>query len=182
MDDADRLASHRGAQRAFAGVVAGVSAVQLDNPTPCTEWTVRELIDHVVAGNLRVAGHDAPGPLDPATMLEAVKESASVAEATFEAPDGLARTYDMGVGTVPGEMLLTLRTGDVFTHAWDLARATDQPSDLDPELAERIFDMVTPVMRPEFRGDGRPFGAEQPCDETASAAARLAAFTGRPLT
>ena len=51
MEDSDRLACHRGAQQTFSSVLAGVSAVQLDDPTPCSEWTVRELIDHVVAGN-----------------------------------------------------------------------------------------------------------------------------------
>lgn len=182
MEDADRLAWHRQAQQVFAGVVAGVSAVQLDLPTPCSEWTVRELIDHVIAGNLRVAGRKAPGPLDPVTMLEVLNESAVAATATFEAPGGIARTYEIGIGSVPGQMFLSLRTGDVFTHAWDLARATGQPSDLDPDLAQRILELVTPLMRPELRGEGRPFAAEQPCGDAESATARLAAFTGRALT
>jgi uncharacterized protein (TIGR03086 family) len=162
-------------------VLAGVSAVQLDGPTPCSEWTVRELIDHVVAGNLRVAGRESPGPIDPATMLELVRESAVAAESAFAAPDGISRTYEMGIGNVPGTMVLSLRTGDVFTHAWDLARATGQPSELDPELAQRILELITPLMQPGFRGEGRPFGAEQPCGESESATLRLAAFTGRRI-
>jgi uncharacterized protein (TIGR03086 family) len=182
MEDSDTLAWHRAAQQSFAGVLAGVSAAQLDDPTPCAEWTVGQLVDHVIAGNLRVAGQPSPGPLDPATMLEVARDSAAAAEATFEAPDGISRTYDLGIGTVPGAMFLALRTGDVFTHAWDLARATGQPSDLDPELAERILEMITPILRPELRGEGRPFGAEQPCDSTAAAADRLAAFTGRTVS
>jgi len=181
MEDSDRLAWHRAAQQSFAGVLAGVSTAQLDDPTPCAEWTVRDLIDHVIAGNLRVAGQPAPGPLDAASMLDAARDSAAVAEATFEAPDGISRTYDLGIGTVPGVMFLTLRTGDLFTHAWDLARATGQPNDLDPELAERILEMVTPLLRPELRGEGRPFGEAQPCDSAAPAPDRLAAFCGRTV-
>lgn len=179
MEDADRLALHRAAQQSFAGVVAGVSAAQLDDPTPCSEWTVRDLIDHVVTGNLRVAGQTSPGPLDPSTMLDLVRESGALAAASFEEPDGISRTYELGIGSVPGPMFLTLRTGDVFTHAWDLAKATGQPSDIDPELAERILEMITPLMRPELRGEGRPFGPEQPCPAGESPTARLAAFTGR---
>ena len=52
----DQLVAHQRAQDAFAGVLAGVKPDQLDDSTPCEDWTVRAVIDHLVGGNWRVRG------------------------------------------------------------------------------------------------------------------------------
>src|SRR5437868_5369319 len=52
-DDATALERHRRAQHAFAGVLANVKSDQLDDPTPCPDWTVRDLLGHVIGGNQR---------------------------------------------------------------------------------------------------------------------------------
>ena len=70
-----------------------------------------------------------------------------------------------------------------MASAWDLAIATGQPTDLDPELAEYVLAFSKQMMsRPGLRGDGRPFGEEQPCGYECPAADRVAAFLGRKLS
>jgi len=75
--------------------------------------------------------------------------------------------------------LIGIRTTDVLTHAWDLAAATGQSTDLDPEVATKMLAVARKVVQPAFRGPGRPFGAEQPCSPDRPPADRLAAFLGR---
>jgi len=180
----DPLVAHQRAQDTFAQVLAKVTSDQLSSPTPCPEWNVKALIDHVIAGNQRVVeragGQLAPLPEDPGA---AHRTSAKAAQETFAEPQALTRTYRLPIGEISGTAFLELRTSDLLTHAWDLAVATGQPTDLDPELAEYVLAFSTQMMsRPGLRGDGRPFGAEQPCGNERAAADRIAAFLGRKLS
>jgi uncharacterized protein (TIGR03086 family) len=179
----DTLAAHQRAQEVFGRVLADVTVEQFDLSTPCEGWTVRQLIDHMVAGNQLVqsrAGRE-PVPL-PDDLLAAHATSAAAAHAVFAAPDGLTRRFELPIGTVSGDDFIGIRTGDAFTHAWDLARSTAQPTDLDPELAEHVLAFSRRRITPELRGRGRPFGEEQPCPPGASPADRVASYLGRSIT
>jgi uncharacterized protein (TIGR03086 family) len=180
----DPLVAHQRAQDTFARVLVNVTSDQLSSPTPCPEWDVKALIDHVIAGNQRVVmragGHVAPLPED---LDAAHRASAMAAQQTFAGPQGLTRTYQLPIGEVPGTAFLELRSSDLLIHAWDLAIATGQPSDLDPELAEYVLSFSQQMMsHPGLRGDGRPFGEEQHCGDERPAADRVAAFLGRKLS
>jgi uncharacterized protein (TIGR03086 family) len=106
--------------------------------------------------------------------------------ATFESLRGLVnrqRVYQLPIGEVPGTVFIQLRTSDLLIHAWDLAVATGQPTDLDPELAEYVLGFSKQMMsRPGLRGDGRPYGEEQPCGQGRPVSDRVAAFLGRELS
>jgi uncharacterized protein (TIGR03086 family) len=180
----DWLAAHREAQEALQDVLRGVAVDQFHAPTPCAEWTVRDVVMHVVAGNRRMADLEPPD-FDPhATaerLVEEVAASAAAAQERFAAPDGLTRSILMPFGHLPGSVIIRMRSTDVLTHAWDLARASGQPTDLAPRLAEELLADNRERVRPEFRGPGRPFGPEQPCDPGRPPADRLAAFLGRSV-
>lgn len=180
----DPLLAHRRAQDTFADVLVNVKPEQLSSPTPCPEWDVKALIDHVIAGNQRVIGRAggqvAPLPED---LGAAHRASASAAQEIFGAPRALTRTYQLPIGELPGIAFIEVRTSDLLVHAWDLAIATGQPTDLDPELAEYVLAFSKQMMnRPGFRGVGHPYGEEQPCGEERPAADRVAAFLGRELS
>src|SRR5262249_33703352 len=70
---------------------------------------------------------------------------------------------------------------DQLTHTWDLATALGRDRTLDPELVEVAYSAVKDRIGPEMRGPGRPFGAEEPCAESAPPSDRPAAFLGRKL-
>jgi uncharacterized protein (TIGR03086 family) len=178
----DKLTAHQRAQGVFARVLAEVRDDQLDAPSPCAGWAARDVIDHVIAGNQLVRQRGGLEPLDlPDGRVPAHEASARGAHEVFAAPDGLTRTFELPFGTVPAEMFIDLRTGDLFAHAWDLATATGQSTDLDRELAAVCLDAVKARMNPAFRGEGRPFAEEQPCPPGAPLADELAAYLGRSV-
>ncbi len=176
----DPIEAHRRAQAVFGSKLQAVDQDQLTAPTPCTDWTVRELIEHVAAGNWRVAGNQSRGlPEDIEAIRDEIASSARAAMEALEAPRALEQEVEMPFGRIPGSLYVRLRSVDVATHAWDLARATAQPRDFDPELAEELLEWARQVIRPEQRGPGKAFGLEQPCPPEASPADRLACFLGR---
>lgn len=62
---------------------------------------------------------------------------------------------------MPGAAFIGLRTNDVFTHAWDLAKATGLSTDLDHELATLGLEASSARIQPQMRNPGGPFGPEQ---------------------
>jgi uncharacterized protein (TIGR03086 family) len=178
----DPQTAHQRAQDAFAGVLANVTPDRFGEPTPCTQWTIRDLIGHVVGGNNMIARRAAGADADSPDLFEAYRASAAGAVAGFATPDGMTAIFDLPFGQVPGSVLIGMRTTDVLTHAWDLAAATGQSTDLDPELATEMLAVARERVQPAFRGPGRPFGDEQPCSPDRPPADRLAAFLGRPTS
>jgi len=181
-------------ERAYAaarGVIANVKPDQLDDSTPCVSWDVRELLNHMIGGSFWAATAVKNGNADViealatdygdrdlvATFDEGIEQSV----AAFGAPGAQEGSVTLPFGTLPVPMFMGIITTDAFTHAWDLARATGQPTDLDPEFAEQLLNGARGFIQPAFRGeDGQlPFGAEQPAPANATNADALAAFLGR---
>jgi uncharacterized protein (TIGR03086 family) len=180
----DPLVAHQRAQDVFAGVLANVNLDLLGGPTPCTEWTTYDLIEHVIGGNELVGpwggGPDAPADR-PVDLMDAFRASAGAAQEFFARPEGLTSMYKLPFAELPGQIFIGLRTTDVLTHAWDLAAATGQPTDLDPELSTEQLAAVRAFVGPQFRGPDKPFHAEQPCSSERAPADQLAAFLGRKV-
>ena len=179
----DQLVAHQRAQQSFATVFAGVSAHQMNAPTPCSDWDVATLVDHVIGGNgwvQQLAGREVAAL--PDEKSGALAASAAGAHAVFASEDGMSRMFELPFGTMPGAAFVGLRASDVFMHAWDLAKATGQSSDLDPELAAEALAAAKMRIQPAMRGAGRPFQAEQPCPDGRPVADQLAAFLGRVVT
>ena len=84
---------------------------------------------------------------------------------------------------MPASAFMGLATTDTFTHGWDLAKATGQSTDIDPQLAEQLLAGSKMAIQEAFRGpDGKaPFGAEQQAPAGATKADELAAFLGRTM-
>jgi uncharacterized protein (TIGR03086 family) len=178
----DQLTAHQRAHEVFAEVLANIQPSQLSAASPCPDWDVEGVIRHVINGNQRVqllAGREPIALPDDLMAAEAV--SSRGAHEVFAAPDGLSRTFDLPIGQLPGSGFIRLRTIDAVVHAWDIAKATGQPTDLDPELSTGLLDAAKQQMTPALRGEGRPFGAEQTCPDSRCAADHLAAFLGRAV-
>ncbi len=180
----DPLVAHQRAQDAFAGVLANVSPDQFGAPTPCSEWTVQDLIEHVIGGNEHV-GLWASSPVEPPDrpddIVAAHRTAGAVAQQVFAEPGGMTSTFNLPFGELPGQLFIGLRTTDVLTHAWDLAAATGQSTDIDPELATEQLAAARAFVGPQFRGPGKPFGEEQTCPAENAPADQLAAFLGRQV-
>lgn len=167
-------------------LVAGVTREQWATPTPCTDWTVRELVNHLVTGNRAFTAllrDEAPPDLEADHLdgdpVGAYRTAAADLLAAFREPDVLERAYPSPVGPAPGLVLLHLRVVETLVHGWDLARATGQPDDMPAAVAGHELALTVEHLPDVPRGTGR-FGPAQPVAYDAPALDRLAAYLGRP--
>jgi len=118
-------------------VVRSVPADRYDDPTPCSDWTVRTLANHLlqVAEGLRLAGQDAAVPdelwtrdLMSPDWADRFEETAHAGVAAWaEPPPG--GTVAMAGSDLPAPMVAAMLASDLILHGWDLARATGQRFD-----------------------------------------------------
>lgn len=171
-------------------ILAAVHTTDLDLPTPCASWTVRDLVNHVLGGTaffaeLAEAGLAADRDEDPdltaGDFNHTFSQGASRLVAAFNAPGAMDKIMKTQMGELPGSVCAWIAASDIFTHGWDLAKATGQPTDLEPELAEVMLARVMQTLPDSMRGpEGEaPFGPRAEAAGSAPAADRLAAFLGR---
>ena len=186
--DVERLDLVEQLSRAFAAVgelIGSVRPEQWTAPTPCTDWTVRRLVDHVIGMNrvfTALLAGEPPPPRPAADHVEAdpvgaYRDSAAGLMAAFAQPGVLDRVYHGPLGAATGAERLQIRLYDLLAHGWDLARATGQPVELPEDAAEQSLGFV----RVQLTEDARPgrFGPAQPVADDAPAIERLVAFLGR---
>ena len=170
-------------------VLTGVSKEQLAESTPCAQWNVSELINHIVGGQYFFAAGakgepPAAGDTDfsATDYVAAYDEGARQALAAFQAEGVMDKTLTLPFGQMPGSAFMGLAATDTLTHGWDLAKATGQDTDLAPELSAALLERAKVAIQPAFRSeDGAFFGFEQTAPAGASNADQLAAFLGRQV-
>jgi len=182
-------------QRACAAtqpIVEQVTPADYANRTPCTEWDVHDLVNHLLgtlelgralfsdtapetdAGPGEVPSADLAGD-DPAKAYRVGMESL-LAAATGDAVD---RAHATPFGEMPGAMVAGFTAVDVLVHGWDLARATGQAVGFDDALAGEILGFARKTISDDTRAPR--IGPEVPAPDGADASAidRLVAFMGR---
>lgn len=178
-------------------VLAAVSETDLHRSTPCASWTVSGVIKHMLgsaayfaevaeSGSAAADGDDdddddAQGPAGIGDFHETFSRTAARLVAAFDAPGALDKIMKLPIGALPGSVCIWIASGDIFTHGWDLAKATGQSTDLDPELAEILLQRISTLLADAMRGpEGKaPFGPKVDVPTSAPAADRLAGFQGR---
>ena len=179
-------------QRAMAqteSIVAAVEPVQLTLPTPCAEYDVLALLSHIVGGLNRIAivgeGGDAlavPARADGVPddgWLAAYRVARSRATAAWADEAKLDAVVEVPWGKVPGRIAVSGYVQEILTHGWDLAKATGQPTEGDPELAAWTLVLARRILPPEPRGGEVPFGPVVRVPPDAGPYAQLAAWLGR---
>lgn len=168
-------------------IIAAVRPDQWDSPTPCTEWDVRAVTVHLLDGvqSYLVAFGDAPGEsaraVTDADLLPAMQEADARFLERLRAPGGREAMLDMGYATMPAETIAGFRLVDLLVHGWDIARATGQPTDGDPEVYEAALAFSQRAMDGMDRASFTMFDEATTAPADATAADRLAAFLGRPV-
>ena len=189
--DGERAASVEQLGRTFAAVgelITKVRPEQWSAPTPCTDWTVRQLVDHLIGMNRVFAALLADEPPPPRAAADHVEDdpvrayhdSAATLQSAFGQPGVLQRTYQGPLGTATGAERLQIRLYDLLAHGWDLAQAIGQPAELPDDLAEQSLAFVRTQLSEQAR-PGR-FGPAQLVAGQANAIERLVAFLGRPVS
>ena len=179
-------------QRAVAqteSIVAAVRPAQLGLPTPCADYDVRALLSHIVGGLNRIAlvGEGADALAIPARAdgvpddgwLAAYQAAAARARAAWADDAKLDALFEVPWGKVPGRIAVSGYVQEITVHGWDLAQATAQPTELDPDLASWVLAVAQRILPPEPRGGEVPFGPVVPVPPNAGVYAQLAAWLGR---
>ncbi len=168
-------------------IVHATTAADLSKPTPCSKWTVRDLINHLVGGGqmfaagLRGEAVDAsaaPTDLVGDDPIGAYDRAVAAFTAALGNADDLTQPVSLPFATVPAEMALRIAAADLLVHTWDLASATGQRFDPPNDFVAAVDPFFREFVRPEFR-DGDTFAAEVDPSPDAGALERLVAFAGR---
>ncbi|WP_310729550.1 TIGR03086 family metal-binding protein [Streptomyces sp. N2A] len=174
----------RGVLDAVNGLVSAVDPGQFDRATPCADWDVRALLNHLVWENLLWAGLADGAPRSDMTAdhlgenhIEAFRTASRAALTAFGRPGMLDRRY----GPAPGWRLVEHLVIEMLVHGWDLARATGQPRDLVPDLAESALPVVRKIFGGLPRTAAGSFAQPQPVPAGATALDHLAAYLGRTV-
>ncbi|MEO9325081.1 TIGR03086 family metal-binding protein [Nocardioides sp. C4-1] len=171
-------------------LIDGVRPADLDRPTPCDGWAVRDLLAHLAAVASRVpyllrGGH----PFDVPSMVEGVADDGWAAAWAERQPDLAASLAEDGVldrtvhhpaGELPAAGAMLAYTSELAAHGWDLAAALGRTTDLDDEVAAACLEPTRRFLPAEIRHlDEVPFGPVVEVDDDASSYQRLLGWYGR---
>ena len=183
----DTIALFSKASQATAEVASNVSESQLSGATPCSEFDVKDLANHIAGfyGMAAVAarkqplegepGADIVGN-DPAAVIPGLIEGAVAAWREPGSTEGKTRfgpsEYDAGFAA-------TITLWETVMHGWDLAKGTGQELQVSDEVGEAIFGIAQQICNDEQRGEGKAFGAEVNIADGASPFEKALGLSGR---
>jgi uncharacterized protein (TIGR03086 family) len=186
--DADTVALLERALEQTAAIVAAIPASQAGLATPCPGWDVAALVRHLTGQDLRnflasargeAADWQAPADELGQDWAADFRDRAARLMAVWQQADLDQQVPMPGGGQSALRSRADQQIAELAMHGWDLAVATGQQAGLDPALAEHALHWSRQVLRPEFRGPDRAFGAEVPVRPDAPVYQQLAGWFGR---
>jgi uncharacterized protein (TIGR03086 family) len=173
---------------ACRAVLGRLTVDDLARPSPCAEYTVGEVGEHVVrsmvllasvagaADSVAGSAGGLAGGLGAGLLDERVAVTAEAALAARRRR-GLGGSVAVGRSTLPASVAVEIIPLELLVHGWDMARATGSGIDVPPEVAEYVLARARSLVTVDKRG--RSFAAEVPAGPSATVLERLIAFTGR---
>jgi uncharacterized protein (TIGR03086 family) len=174
--------------RELRALLLGIDDDELSAPTPCTDWTVAALLDHLMGLSFAFAQAarqrtDAPGVAEPPpspsaqhlsrhwrSRLPVLLEELSTA---WKDPAAWTGTATAGGTTMPAGTLGVVAMNELIMHSWDLARATGQEYAADPRILEVLIEFLS-----QGPGDGI-FGPVVPVGDEAALMEQALGLAGR---
>jgi uncharacterized protein (TIGR03086 family) len=167
---------------ALGGAAAGIRPDQLDNPTPCAQFTVRGVLEHMVTGATAFAAAFrgvAPAEPDLTDPLAAFGPAMGELMAAIQSPGALERSIATPMGDAPGADFARFVVLDGLVHGYDLATATGQEYTPDAELVADVTAFAAQALTGLRDGETFKDAVEPPPDATPIEA--LACLTGRTV-
>jgi uncharacterized protein (TIGR03086 family) len=161
MPGADTADLHRRASHWFSRQVDQIRPDQWHLPTPCSDWDVRELVNHVAGealwtpplmagGTIAEVGDRFDGDVLGDAPVDRWHEAAAEAQNAIDASGALDKNVHLSFGDTPATEYVTQLFADHLIHGWDLAQAIGADTRMDPELVTACatwFDTVEPLYR-----------------------------------
>jgi uncharacterized protein (TIGR03086 family) len=168
-------------------LIETVRPEDMARPTPCAEWDVRGLINHMIGVCMMYGAVFRGEPLDPAKAstdpagdrpAAAYAEAGAALIAAVQAPGALEGTLPQPFRELPKAVGAQIFVGDQMVHTWDLARALGRAYTMPEDLATATLELALQVPESDLRGPNA-FGPAVECPPDAPVQARLLAFAGR---
>ena len=171
----------------LSDLVDRIDPEQLEASTPCEDFTVADILDHMItlggAFSYLFRGEEPPTAEGPVC-------SGGVPKVTFrrvmadllaavESPGALERRITAPIGEMDGETFARLVAFDGLIHGWDLARATGQPYNPDPGVVAAVDGFARQALTPDMRGEA--FAEPTSVVGSVSPLDALVAFSGRTV-
>jgi uncharacterized protein (TIGR03086 family) len=165
-----------------------VTGEQWGASTPCTDWTVRDLINHITSEHLWAplllcgatldeVGDRFDGDVLGDDPVDVWERAAAESRLAFHRPGALEGTVHTSGGKTPAAEYAWQMTMDLTVHAWDLARGVDVDDAIDEDLVATVYEGAEPRV-----GGWQGLGIFDPpvnVAESASTQDRLVALLGR---
>ncbi|CAM2953907.1 TIGR03086 family metal-binding protein [Prescottella defluvii] len=174
----------------LARLAAGVRSDHFDRPTPCTDWSVADLLRHLLelTNAFTAAARKAPFPADgsarptdlPADWQAQFDGQLDALAEAWREPGAWQGEAEAGGVTMPAAVMGVVALDELVLHGWDLARATGQPFDADPAAVEASLGFAASMSVPgEEAGREGLYGPVVPVPDDASDLDRLLGYAGR---
>ncbi|WP_020142598.1 TIGR03086 family metal-binding protein [Terracoccus sp. 273MFTsu3.1] len=176
------------AHTALRDAVTGVRTDQWDGPTPCSGWTVTQVLQHAAgdqqayAAVLGEGDFPAYDPFSPSgtvetSALELLDPPLTASRHAFSrvGADDAAVAVPLPQARLAAPVAVGAAALDAAVHAWDIAVATGQHSPMDAALAEQLYAVAVEIVEP-LRGFA--YAAALPGDD-GDAVDRLLRYLGR---
>lgn len=154
------------AARQVALLLDGIADDDLTRPTPCEDTPVGALLDHFMGLTLAFTWaarkaippehrDNPPGPgsadarnLDPDWRRLLPRRLDDLA-AAWRDPSAWQGMTEAGGVTMPAEVMGVVAVDELVLHGWDLAKATSQPFECDPDSQAAVLDFTRSMATPE---------------------------------
>ena len=178
---------YEGARDYMIPIIGGVQASQLTGSTPCTDWNVKQLINHnllvaewihsIFAGGEGVDPFAVDGDLPQEGAQAAFAAVTNKVLDAIKAPGMLEKVINTPFGEMPAGNFLMFPFGDILIHKWDLAKATNLDTAMDSSMADACFQVISPML--QGNRDGGFFGPAVTVPIDASSRDKLLGLAGR---
>ncbi|WP_067497023.1 TIGR03086 family metal-binding protein [Actinoplanes sp. TFC3] len=176
--------------RQIRNLLLGITDAHLTSPTPCPDWSVGALLDHLMGlshaftqGAQKKTDPVATGAPPPAPSRDHLNqrwrirlpEVLDTLSRAWKVPAAWEGTAQVGGVTLPAAMHGTFAVNELTMHGWDLARATGQEYAADPRILEHLIEFLgqSPAGVPGL------FALPVPTDDEASLLDQAVALAGR---
>jgi len=138
---------YRALARELTRRVDAVPAGRWDDPSPCPDWSARDVLQHLIDSHRDMPGHAG----DPLVFEKSVADDPHAAwveardamQALLDDPARAGKEYDGMFGRTSVEKTVDKFLGlDLLIHGWDIARATGQDEKLPEEEVTRVSEDV----------------------------------------
>jgi uncharacterized protein (TIGR03086 family) len=169
-------------------LVERIAPAQLNDRTPCDNFTVHDVLDHmmVLGGTFAYwfRGEEAPEitapPVYGRVPTAEFKSAMNDLLAATRSPGAMDRVITAPVGEMPGSAFARFVAFDGTVHGWDLATAAGLTFELPSEVVDAVDGFARGALSDEMR-DGDTFKHATDAPESATRLERLVAFSGRSL-